>query len=58
MPESCPNVPNEVLNPRETWKDKEAYDAKAKILAKSFRDNFKTFKEYAGSEILEGAPKG
>ena len=57
IPQSCPNVPNEVLNPRETWKDKEAYDAKAKILAKSFRDNFKTFEEYAGAEILKGAPK-
>ena len=28
MPTTCPNVPNEVLNPRSTWENKEAYDAK------------------------------
>jgi len=57
VPQSCPNVPSEVLNPRDTWSDKEAYDAKAKNLAKSFKDNFKKFEDYAGSEIIEGAPK-
>ena len=39
MPTSAPGVPSEVLNPRNTWKDKAAYDAKAKDLAKRFRDN-------------------
>ena len=29
VPQSCPNVPDEVLNPRETWSDSEAYDKKA-----------------------------
>ncbi len=57
MPTECPNVPDEVLNPKKTWADQEAYDAKAKHLAKSFKDNFKQFEDYANNEILAGAPK-
>lgn len=57
MPKTCPNVPADVLNPRNTWKDKDAYDAKAKQLAKSFKDNFEKFEEYANPEIMAGAPK-
>jgi phosphoenolpyruvate carboxykinase (ATP) len=56
IPTSCPEVPTEVLNPKDTWTDKEAYDKKAKTLAKSFRDNFKKFESYADSEIIKGAP--
>lgn len=56
IPRSCRSVPNEVLNPRDTWADKEAYDHKAKTLAKSFNDNFKKFEAYADSEIMKGAP--
>lgn len=57
IPKSCQNVPSEVLNPRDTWADKEAYDKKAKSLANSFRDNFKKFEAYADKEIIDGAPK-
>ncbi|MBL0921702.1 MAG: phosphoenolpyruvate carboxykinase (ATP) [Phycisphaerales bacterium] len=39
IPKSVNGVPDEVLAPRSTWKDKAAYDAKAKDLAKRFRDN-------------------
>jgi phosphoenolpyruvate carboxykinase (ATP) len=39
VPTSAPGVPSDVLNPRNTWKDKAAYDAKALDLAKRFRDN-------------------
>lgn len=56
MPKSCPNVPSEVLNPRDTWKDKAAYDAKANELASSFKKNFDKFRSYANDEILAGAP--
>jgi phosphoenolpyruvate carboxykinase (ATP) len=56
IPKSCLNVPSAVLNPKETWEDKEAYDLKAKSLAKSFIDNFKKFESYADKEILNGAP--
>ncbi len=58
VPQSCPNVPSEVLNPRDTWADKEAYDKQAHELAASFKENFSQFKEYANQEILEGAPIG
>ncbi len=57
VPQSCENVPDEVLNPKDTWSDKEAYDKKARHLAKSFQDNFKQFEDYANTEIMKGAPK-
>jgi len=43
IPTSVPNVPDEVLAPRNTWQDKNAYDAKANDLAQRFRDNAATF---------------
>ncbi|MBZ0327568.1 MAG: phosphoenolpyruvate carboxykinase (ATP) [Altibacter sp.] len=58
VPQSCPNVPSEVLNPKETWKNKKAYDIQAKELAASFKENFKKFEEFANDEILTGAPIG
>ena len=57
MPVECENVPSEVLNPRNTWDDKEAYDNKAKVLAESFRQNFEKFEKQANEEILSGAPR-
>lgn len=56
MPAECPGVPSEVLNPRDTWSDKNAYDNKAKTLANSFKQNFKKYKENANEEILSGGP--
>jgi phosphoenolpyruvate carboxykinase (ATP) len=43
MPTSCPNVPSEVLNPRNTWADKDAYDTEAKKLHDLFEANAKKF---------------
>jgi phosphoenolpyruvate carboxykinase (ATP) len=40
MPTSCPGVPAEILNPRNTWEDKAAYDAQAEKLRDMFRSNF------------------
>ena len=42
---SCPNVPTEILNPRQTWTDSAAYDATANKLAAMFRDNYAQFEE-------------
>ncbi|MGH1335953.1 MAG: phosphoenolpyruvate carboxykinase (ATP) [Aureispira sp.] len=57
MPTSCPNVPDEVLNPRNTWEDKAAYDNKAQSLANSFVENFEQYKDKANEEILAAAPE-
>ncbi|MCG3166355.1 MAG: Phosphoenolpyruvate carboxykinase (ATP) [Bacteroidia bacterium] len=57
MPKSCPNVEAAILNPRNTWKDKAAYDAKANSLAESFVKNFSKYASAANEEILAAAPK-
>jgi phosphoenolpyruvate carboxykinase (ATP) len=43
MPETCPGVPSEVLDPRATWADGAAYDAAARAVAKRFQANFAQF---------------
>lgn len=57
VPTSIPDVPSEILNPRDTWADKTAYDEKAKSLANMFRENFKQFEDRASEDILAGEPK-
>jgi phosphoenolpyruvate carboxykinase (ATP) len=57
MPRRCPGVPDEILNPRNTWKDKEAYDHQCNELAASFLKNFEKFSDYANDELMAGAPR-
>ncbi len=57
MPTSCPNVPDEILSPVNTWNDKDAYYDKANELAVKFNQNFEKFSDYANDEIMAGAPK-
>ena len=56
VPTECPNVPSEVLEPRNMWIDKDAYDLSAKKLAQMFVDNFKKF-ENISNEICLAGPK-
>jgi phosphoenolpyruvate carboxykinase (ATP) len=57
IPQSCPDVPNDILNPSKTWKDAALYDQKAVELAQKFKANFAKFEEFANPEIMAGAPK-
>jgi phosphoenolpyruvate carboxykinase (ATP) len=56
-PQSCPGVPDVVLNPRNTWKDKEAYDKSAVALANLFVENFKQYEDRASAAIRSAAPR-
>jgi phosphoenolpyruvate carboxykinase (ATP) len=56
MPVTCPGVPAEILNPRNTWSDKDTYDHQANELATAFLKNFEKFSSYANEEIMAGAP--
>lgn len=57
MPKACPDVPSEILDPRNTWEDKAAYDAKAKDLALQFIKNFEQYASGVSEEILAASPK-
>ncbi|MGI6184760.1 MAG: phosphoenolpyruvate carboxykinase (ATP) [Candidatus Fimadaptatus sp.] len=56
VPTTCPNVPDELMIPANTWEDKEAYAAKAKELAASFVENFKKY-THMSAEVVAAGPK-
>ncbi|HEV2705697.1 MAG TPA: phosphoenolpyruvate carboxykinase [Pyrinomonadaceae bacterium] len=57
VPASCPDVPSEVLSPRNTWADKAAYDERARDLARRFNENFKKYEAGVSAEVRAVAPK-
>ncbi len=57
IPTSCPGVPDEVLNPRHTWEDQNAYDDQARKLSGMFSENFKMFEDSVAAEIKQAGPK-
>lgn len=57
VPQTCPNVPSEIMNPRDTWEDKAAYDVSARKLAKMFADNFAKKYPNMPKNIAEAGPK-
>ncbi|AYC29912.1 phosphoenolpyruvate carboxykinase (ATP) [Paenisporosarcina cavernae] len=56
IPKEVPGVPADVLNPREAWSDKAAYDIKAKELADQFKENFKKFGSVSNEISSKGGP--
>jgi len=56
VPTSCPEVPNEILIPRNTWDDPEAYDAQAQKLTGLFAEHFEQYADIAGQEIAAAGP--
>ncbi|MGA7382374.1 MAG: phosphoenolpyruvate carboxykinase (ATP) [Terriglobales bacterium] len=57
VPRSCPGVPDEIMIPRDTWKDKTAYDRKARELAVMFEKNFAENASDAPEEIKKAGPR-
>jgi phosphoenolpyruvate carboxykinase (ATP) len=57
VPSACPDVPGDVLNPRNTWKDKKAYESAARDVAKRFEKNFQQFEGHVDGKIKQAAIK-
>jgi phosphoenolpyruvate carboxykinase (ATP) len=57
VPVSCPNVPAEVLSPRATWKNKDAYDEKARDLTARFKKNFEQYSPSVTEQVRAAAPR-
>ncbi len=57
IPKTCDGVPAEILNPRNTWADKNAYDEKAKYLGGLFIRNFEKYASGVSDEVRQAAPK-
>ncbi|HEX2980284.1 MAG TPA: phosphoenolpyruvate carboxykinase (ATP) [Anaerolineaceae bacterium] len=57
IPVECPGVPAELLDPRKTWADPQAYDQQAAKLIAQFAENFKQFESEASIDIREAGPQ-
>ncbi len=57
IPTACEGVPSDILNPRNTWADKDAYDKQAAHLVNLFIENFEQFAEYVDDNVMSSAPK-
>ncbi|WP_224484091.1 phosphoenolpyruvate carboxykinase (ATP) [Robertkochia aurantiaca] len=56
VPLHCPEVPDELMIPKNTWKDQEAYEQTRNKLVKLFRENFKQFEEKTDPKIIGAGP--
>ena len=56
VPVRCEGVPDEILDPKKTWEDPDAYDEKARELAGRFKENFKKFEDHADEAIRSCVP--
>ena len=56
VPVHCPDVPDRLLHPRETWADPRAYDEQARQLVQMFHENFQQFAGRVGPEVMAAGP--
>ncbi len=57
IPKTCPDVPNAILNPRDTWRNEVEYDAMAAELANLFHQNFSTYTDRANDVVVAAGPR-
>ena len=57
LPQDVPGIPNEVLDPRQSWADKAAYDAAARDLVARFEQNFEKFRDGVSDEVRQAEVK-
>jgi phosphoenolpyruvate carboxykinase (ATP) len=57
VPTTCPDVPEDVLEPRRTWHDKDAYDRQARTLAAMFEENFAAYADGASEAVRTAGPR-
>ena len=57
IPASVPGVPDDVLQPKNTWEDGAAYDDQAKKLAALFTENFKQYADEVTETVRSAGPK-
>ena len=55
VPSACPDVPGEVLNPKNTWKDEKAYESAARDVARRFEANFQQFESHVDGKVKQAA---
>ncbi len=56
IPESCPDIPSDILFPIKTWTDKDAYQKQAEGLINLFQKNFVQFCENVPGDVLSAGP--
>jgi phosphoenolpyruvate carboxykinase (ATP) len=56
IPQSCPNVPDEILNPSAMWLDKKAYDRSIRQLVEQFNTNIHRYKDSTPEDVLLAGP--
>jgi phosphoenolpyruvate carboxykinase (ATP) len=57
VPKDVLGIPENLLNPRNTWKDKDAFDKQARKLAELFKENFEQFRKDVPEYVSEAGPK-
>jgi phosphoenolpyruvate carboxykinase (ATP) len=57
MPVTCPGAPEEILDPKTTWADKNKYDQKAKQIATEFNANFEKYRKGTDDEVADAGPE-